>query len=211
MQTKDVDEVFALFPVPFLRAPATLPAPLVAGLIAHFTALAKRDNSSSTNLAHTEMLRPEDSPLLAQAAELVLPKLADFGVHLLGERLPWLLKEMWVNVLDAGGRQAMHNHANSFVSGVVYLTPTHPGSQTVFMKSPGGTDFLFRNDHAGMTPGQFNADKWVSPAPQPGDLVLFPSYLMHAVPPNQGPRRITLSFNSIPARLDSWGYVIRFG
>ena len=43
----------------------------------------------------------------------------------------------------------MHNHANSFISGVVYLTPTHPGSQTVFMKSPGGTDFLLKNDHAG--------------------------------------------------------------
>ena len=56
-----------------------------------------------------------------------------FGVHLFGERLPWGLKEMWVNVLDRGGRQAMHNHANSFISGVVYLTPTHPGSQTVFI------------------------------------------------------------------------------
>ena len=51
----------------------------------------------------------------------------------------------------------------------------------------------------------------MSPAPEPGDLVLFPSYLMHAVPPNQGERRITLSFNAIPAKLDSWGYVIRFG
>jgi hypothetical protein len=50
---------------------------------------------------------------------------------------------MWVNVLDTGGRQAMHNHANSFVSGVVYLTPTHPDARTVFMKSPGGTDFAF--------------------------------------------------------------------
>jgi ectoine hydroxylase-related dioxygenase (phytanoyl-CoA dioxygenase family) len=61
-----------------------------------------------------------------------------------------------------------------------------------------------------MTPGEFSADKWISPAPQPGDMVLFPSYLMHAVPPNQGERRITLSFNSIPSRLDSWGYVIGF-
>jgi uncharacterized protein (TIGR02466 family) len=122
----------------------------------------------------------------------------------------WSLKEVWVNVLDEGGRQAVHNHANSFISGVVYLTPTHPGSQTVFMKSPGGTDFAFKNDHARMTPGPFNADKWISPAPSPGDMVLFPSYLMHAVPPNQGARRITLSFNAIPTRLDSWGYTIGF-
>jgi uncharacterized protein (TIGR02466 family) len=142
---------------------------------------------------------------------LITPKLAEFGALLFGERLAWSLKEMWVNVLDTGGRQAMHNHANSFASGVVYLTATHPAAQTVFMKSPGGTDFIFKNDHAAMTPGPYNADKWVSPAPEPGDLVLFPSYLMHAVPPNPGERRITLSFNAIPARLDSWGYAIQFG
>ena len=205
-----MDEVFGIFPTPFMRAPGALPAPLVARLVEHFTAQATRDNSSSPNLAHTAMLQPSDSPLLVEAATLLTPKLVDFGVHLFGERLKWLLKEMWVNVLDGGGRQAMHNHANSFISGVVYLTPTHPGSQTVFMKSPGGSEFMFRNDHQGMTPGEFSADKWISPAPNPGDLVLFPSYLMHAVPPNQGARRITLSFNAIPSELNSWGYQIRF-
>jgi uncharacterized protein (TIGR02466 family) len=205
-----MDEVFGLFPTPFLRAPAALGAPLVAGLLEHFAARANRDNNSSAKLAHTEMLHPGDSPLFAEAAALITPKLVGFGVHLFGERLGWSLKEMWVNVLDTGGHQAMHNHANSFISGVVYLTPTHPGSQTVFMKSPGGTDFLFKNDHAGITPDEYNADKWISPAPAPGDLVLFPSYLMHAVPPNQGKRRVTLSFNAIPSRLESWGYVVGF-
>ena len=78
------------------------------------------------------------------------------------------------------------------------------------MKSPGGTDFLFKNDHKGMTPNEYCSEQWISPAPDPGDMVLFPSYLMHAVPPNQGERRITLSFNAIPAQLDSWGYVVRF-
>lgn len=204
-----MDEVFGLFPIPFMRAKGAIPAALVSGLVEHFTAQATRDNDSSVSLSHTAMFKPTDSPLLAEAAERVLPKVVEFGVHLLGERLPWLLKEMWVNVLDKGGRQAMHNHANSFVSCVVYLTPTHPGSQTVFMKSPGGTDFLFKNDHPGMTQGPFNASKWVSPAPDPGDLILFPSYLMHAVPPNQGERRITLAMNAIPTRLDSWGYVVR--
>ena len=205
-----MDEVFGIFPTPFMRAPGALAAPLVERLVEQFTAHATRDNSSSANLAHTAMLQPSDSPLLVEAAALIAPKLVEFGLHLFGERLQWLLKEMWVNVLDTGGRQAMHNHANSFISGVVYLTPTHPGSQTVFMKSPGGSEFMFRNDHSGMTPGQFSADKWISPAPAPGDLVLFPSYLMHAVPPNQGARRLTLSFNAVPSELNSWGYRIRF-
>jgi uncharacterized protein (TIGR02466 family) len=205
-----MDELIGLFPIPFLRAPGVLGRPLVQGLIDHFAARATRDNNTSPRLSHTELLQPGDSPLFVEAASLITPKLADFGAQLFGERLGWSLKEMWVNVLDTGGHQAMHNHANSFISGVVYLTPTHPGSHTVFMKSPGGTDFLFRNDHGGTTPGEYNADKWVSPAPQPGDMVLFPSYLLHAVPPNQGERRISLAFNAIPSRLDSWGYVVRF-
>ena len=205
-----MDEVIALFPTPFLRARGALPAGLAAALVAHFSAHAVRDNNASPQLSHTAMLKPGDSPLLVETAALLTPKLADFGVLLFGERLGWSIKEMWVNVLDTGGRQALHNHANSFISGVVYLTPSHPDAQTVFMKSPGGTDFSFRNDHAGMAPSAYSADKWISPAPEPGDCVLFPSYLMHAVPPNPGPRRISLSFNAIPTRLDSWGYAVSF-
>ncbi len=205
-----MDELISLFPTPFLRTTRLLDGSLVEGLAAHFAARADRDNSSSPKLSHTALLTPADSPLLGVVAGLITPKLADFGTQLFGERLGWSIKEMWVNVLDAGGRQAMHNHANSFISGVVYLTPTHPEARTVFMKSPGGTDFAFKNDHANVTTGPYNADKWISPQPEPGDMVLFPSYLMHAVPPNPGPRRISLAFNAIPTRLDSWGYAIRF-
>jgi len=205
-----MDEVIGLFPIPLMRAQACLPERIVQGLAAHFSALATEENNSSANLAHTRMLRPADSPLLVEAAGLITPKLVEFGALLFGERLGWSIKEMWVNVLDSGGHQAMHNHANSFISGVVYLTPTDRSSRTVFMKSPGGVDFSFKNDHAGVATGPYNAEKWISPTPSPGDLVLFPSFLMHAVPPNAGARRITLALNAIPASLDSWGYALRF-
>ena len=203
-------EVVPLFPTPFMRVPNALPEVLVRGLVEHFSAQADQANNASPNLVHTAMLKPSDSPLLGDTAAVITPLLADFGALLFGERLGWSLKEMWVNVLDRGGRQSMHNHANSFISGVVYLTPTHPDARTVFMKPPGGTDFSFKNDHAGVTTGQYNADKWISMPPQAGDAVFFPSYLLHAVPTNPGPRRITLSFNAIPTRLDSWGYAITF-
>ena len=206
-----MDEVFGLFPIPLMRAPQTLNARLVDGLLKHFSALAVSDNKASANLTHTEMLRPTDSPLLVEAATLLTPKLVDMGALMFGERLDWSIKELWVNLMDTGVLQAVHNHANSFVSGVVYLTPSHPGSQTVFMKPSGASEFIFKHEHASITPTPFNADRWVIPAPAPGDVVLFPSYLMHAVPPNEGERRITLSFNAIPSGLDSWGYSIRFG
>jgi hypothetical protein len=205
-----MQKVFGLFPTPFLRAPRVLGDALVGGLIAHFSKSVALANSSSPNLVHTELLRPSDSPLLVEVAALLNPLLPEFGALMFGERLGWSLKEMWVNVLDTGGRQAMHNHANSFISGVVYLTRTHADARTVFMKSPGGTDFAFKNDHAGVTTGAYNADKWISPAPEPGDVVLFPSYLMHAVPINPGERRISLAFNAIPTHLDSWGYRVSF-
>lgn len=203
-------EVIGLFPTPFMRVPGALERDLVERLVEHFSAQAGIANNSSGSLAHTAMLRPSDSPLLVTAATAITPLLSDFGALMFGERLGWSLKEMWVNVLDTGGRQAMHNHANSFISGVAYLTPTHPDSRTVFMKSPGGIEFSFKNDHAGVASGPYNADKWISPTPEPGDIVLFPSYLMHAVPPNPGERRITLAFNAIPTRLDSWGYKVAF-
>jgi hypothetical protein len=206
-----MDEVFGLFPTPFLRAPGTLGTRLVDGLVQHFNALATNANKASDNLSHTEILRPEDNPLFVDAAVLITPKIVDMGALMFGERLDWSIKEMWVNVLDTGGLQAPHTHANSFVSGVVYLTPTHPASQTVFMKSSGGSEFLFKNEHANVSPTPFNGDRWVSPPPTPGDLVLFPSYVMHGVPVNQGERRITLSFNAIPNGFDSWGYAIKFG
>lgn len=206
-----MNEIIGIFPTPILRAPATLPRSLVDGLVEHFSALAMRDNNSSANLSHTAMLTPGDSPLLVEAATLITPKLSEFGALLFGEVMGWSIKEMWVNVLDTGGHQAMHNHANSFISGVVYLTPTHDSSRTVFMKSPGGTDFAFKNDHEGVITGPFNAEKWISPKPEPGDLVLFPSYLMHAVPPNAGERRLTLAMNAIPTQLNSWGYSVKFG
>jgi hypothetical protein len=205
-----MQEIIALFPTPFMRATAVFGRDLVSGLVEHFSKSVSQANSSSPNLVHTALLRPSDSPLLVEAAARLSPLLPEFGAQLFGERLGWSLKEMWVNVLDTGGRQALHNHANSFISGVVYLTRTHADARTVFMKSPGGHDFAFKNDHAGVTTGPYNADKWISPAPEPGDVVLFPSYLMHAVPGNPGERRISMAFNAIPTQLDSWGYRVSF-
>jgi hypothetical protein len=203
-------EITGLFPTPFMRAPGALEPALVAGLVEHFSVAAQQENNSSANLTHTAVLRPSDSPLLVQAATRITPLLGDFGTLMFGERLGWSLKEMWVNVLYTGGRQAMHNHANSFISGVVYLTKTHPEARTVFMRPMGGTDFSFKNDHAGVVTGPYNADKWISPQPEPGDVVFFPSYMLHAVPTNPGERRITMAFNAIPTSLDSWGYKIAF-
>lgn len=206
-----MSEVMSLFPTPLMRVPGAVAPDLIQPFIEGVRASAQLQNAKSSLLSHTEMVVPNSKGPFFKVSKLINPHIVQFGTLLLGESLVWSIKEMWVNVLETGGRQAAHNHANSFVSGIVYLTESHAGSRTVFMKSPGGTDFVFRNDHAGVAAGAYSADKWISPPCRPGDLALFPSYLLHAVPPNEGERRVSLAFNAIPTRLDSWGYAITFG
>ena len=204
------NHVIGLFPTPFMRIEALLPPALVGALVDRHGAAANQQNSQSPLLSHTQMLAAESSPHFAEANRLIEPKLADFGELMFGERLKWSIKEMWVNVLQTGGHQSVHNHANSFISGVIYLTPTHASANTVFMKGLGASQFVFNNANPNAQMGPFNADKWIAPAASPGDMVLFPSYLLHEVPVNQGGQRISLAFNAIPERLDSWGYSVRF-
>ncbi len=205
-----MSDVFELFPTPVMRVEKLLSSEQVAALNQALVPGAATQNHRSQALTHTAMLSASDRPELAQLHTLLAPHLQAFGKLLFGEPLTWHIKEMWVNVMETGGRQAVHNHANCFACGILYLSDVHPSSWTLFTRSLGGRDFVFANTNARAETGAFNADKWRSPQPEPGDLLLFPSYLLHEVPPNEGPRRITLAFNAIPERLDAWGYQLRF-
>ncbi|MDB6044623.1 MAG: hypothetical protein JWM63_3174 [Gammaproteobacteria bacterium] len=205
-----MDQIEALFPIPLLRAPRLLDPALIVAAAAAIRDARIEKNLRSDQLFHSEIADPRDNRLFQQMAEVAVPKLVEFGALLFGERLRWTVKEMWTNVLETGGSQTLHAHANSFVSGVFYLTPSHAACKTVFVRPPGGSDFTFRHHTRNAAMGPFNAGKYVLPEAEPGDLVLFPSYLYHEVPRNQGDQRITVSFNSIPDSLDCWGYRINF-
>jgi uncharacterized protein (TIGR02466 family) len=205
-----MDEIEGLFPIPLARSRGLLDAGMVATLTAEIQTVFKQRNARSDLLSHTEIVRPDASALYREVAEIAGVKLVEFGTLLFGERMRWMIKEMWTNVLEPGGSQSLHAHANSFVSGIIYLTASHPSSHTVFVRNPGSSEFTFRHNTRSAQIGPFNAGKYVTPEIEAGDMVLFPSYLLHEVPRNQGGRRITMAFNAIPERLDSWGYTIGF-
>jgi uncharacterized protein (TIGR02466 family) len=212
-QTQDTsveDQIELLFPIPLMRSPNVLGPELRDAAIAAIRSDQVETNLRSEQLFHTTISNPLHNNLFQEIATAAGPKLVDFGYMLFGERLNWTVKEMWTNLLEPGGSQTMHSHANSFISGVFYLTPSHPGSRTVFVRPPGGFEFSFRHHTRQAAMGPFNAGKYMLPAAEPGDLVLFPSYLYHEVPKNQGDQRITIAFNAIPDRLDCWGYEIKF-
>ncbi len=197
-----------LFPTPVMQVPQAVTADMATALRERFMRQTDVANPRSSALSHSGILSPHQDTQLQNLATALLPHIVEFGSHLFGQTLAWTIKELWANVLQTGGNQSLHNHANCFVSGVLYLSSVDTSSRTVFVRGMGGREFTFRNTHAGSSVGPYSADKWIAPVPQVGDLLLFPSYLLHEVPVNQGAVRVSLSFNAIPERLDAWGYGI---
>ncbi len=201
-------KVIGLFPTPVMKVDGLIPIDLVQAFLEKALAPDRQSNSATDLLSHTQMIDPNEGWGYARLSEAVAPHLVAFGELLFAERLNWVIKEAWMNVLETGGSQFMHTHANSFASGILYLTNPDPSANTVFRKTGGGGEFIFKND---VPLDHYSSDTWVLTDVQAGDLLLYPSYLMHGVPPNAGERRVTLAFNAIPHQLDSLGYKIRFG
>lgn len=98
----------------------------------------------------------------------------------------------WVNKTNNKQSHHSHSHPNSFVSGVVYLTPNnllnffHPGSSLFLFSRTLETNF----GHP--------THSFVCQFEEIGSLVLFPSSLFHSVPEYDGKEpRYSLSFNTM--------------
>ena len=89
-----MDRIEPLFPIPLLRSPRLLDPALNEATVAAIRDARIESNLRSDQLFHTEVADPRDNKLFQEIAELVGPKLVDFGVLLFGEKLRWTVKEM---------------------------------------------------------------------------------------------------------------------
>ena len=108
----------------------------------------------------------------------------------------WYMQNSWVVEHNPNDFGQMHHHANSLISGVYYLDiPEHSGDIT-FHKPAGltnifhvSTDIPFKE----YTP--INCGRW-SFTPREGDIILFPSHLLHSIEQNETNKlRYSLAFN----------------
>ena len=205
-----MDEVIGIFPTPLMFCQKLIPGDLVKAMIQQLEESETGPNVRTTLLTHTPMSNPRSSENFMNVLKHVSPKLREYGEVMMGEPLDWGVKEIWINKMETGGAQKQHNHANSFISGIIYLTATTGPTATVFHRNLGVPSFQMVNQNERCKMGPFNAPIFRAPEAQPGDVLLFPSYLMHEVPPNRGDTRYTAAFNALPDRIDSWGYVIKF-
>jgi uncharacterized protein (TIGR02466 family) len=107
------------------------------------------------------------------------------------EPLNWTLTA-WANVNRRGHYNNIHTHPSATWSGVYYVdhgesNASAPGTALyLYDPNPTRTNIFFPD--VPTTTFRFR--------PEPGLMILFPSYLPHAVPPHQGDRaRISIAFN----------------
>lgn len=202
-------ELHALFPTPVMIARQAVSDPDLDQLRERARDSARLENSHDSLLGHSSVSEPASITGFETVAPILYELIVSFGEQLLGERLSWHMKEAWFNRMLPGGLQAMHVHANSLVSGVLYLTDSHPSANIIFERGTGGGQFILSNFHADSAVTPYNAARWQAQDIKAGDLVLFPSYMMHGVQTNKGGERICLSFNAIPEKLNAWGYALK--
>ena len=96
----------------------------------------------------------------------------------------------WANVNPPGSYHPTHAHPNNFLSGVYYVDIPAKGTELVF-QDPRPISIMPWSGKP--TPVTANAS---IAQPQPGRMVMFPSWLRHHVPSNEGTtERISISFN----------------
>jgi uncharacterized protein (TIGR02466 family) len=100
----------------------------------------------------------------------------------------------WMNTTPSGGFNAPHTHLGAHWSGVYYVS-----LPAVEKGESGKIEFLNpRTDLPSwriLKSPTFGAKR--TTRPQPGELILFPSYLVNWVYPNEtGEERVSIAFNS---------------
>ena len=92
----------------------------------------------------------------------------------------------WINVNSTNGYNISHNHGGSFLSGVIYLQSTDTGSIEF---EP--LNYIYKINHPVW---YYNGTAKYNP--NDGDVLIFPSFLMHRVQPNPSDKeRINIAFN----------------
>lgn len=106
----------------------------------------------------------------------------------------------WANINRFGDYHDLHNHPHSYLSGTYYVAlpsqKVEAGTRNDL--SPGAISFYDPRPQANMT--AIRGDAQISPQytiqPQPGMILMWPSFLHHLVHPNLArQKRISISFN----------------
>ena len=125
----------------------------------------------------------------------VMQQINFYAYEILGvdKEQKFYLTQSWLNVNKKGSSHRMHSHANSLISGILYVSGE--SCPTVFVNdnvSVFGKQVWVKTYENNL----YNSSGWEMEN-QNGTIILFPSRMQHFVRPNQSDTiRRTISFNS---------------
>ena len=101
----------------------------------------------------------------------------------------------WVNINKNGDSNAVHDHGQGLFSGVYYVKSEKDSGDIVLRTPVAAHSYAITQDFI-KTNNPFNSSIQRF-TPKTGDLVLFPSWILHYVEPNlSGEDRISIAFNT---------------
>ena len=131
---------------------------------------------------------------------LISARLAEYTRHVLSFEYPHQITQSWINKNPPGKCHHRHAHDNSIVSGVFYFDLPDEKNSIIFHKPRATNTYTMtpKMDPFGAA-ANFYAFDWYQVTVKNFELILFPSYLEHSVPTNDGNTdRWSLAFNSVP-------------
>lgn len=105
-----------------------------------------------------------------------------------------IIGNLWFNVNGTGAFNAPHRHPNSLFSAVYYVN-VPKGSGNIVFKNPNPVMYAHLTTDNLIAMNDINATNWTV-IPEPGMILVFPSWLEHYVEPNSSQEnRISISYN----------------
>lgn len=205
--------IFPLFAVPFAQAELADAGPLCAELAALFQAREgdatrnriQRDTQVGVFESRFDLHTWPDPPVrrlfgfIHASLASVIQQLSQYSASEYA-RLAFNYHS-WFHITRPGGHQGMHNHPMASWSGIFCVDagnagPDQPSSGVVRFQDPRPAADMYADAGNRAIKGPFRPGAWQY-SHVPGQLVLFPSYVVHEVFPYHGTRpRIVVAFNA---------------
>ena len=129
-------------------------------------------------------------PAFADFTKLVETIALSVAQNLGVDKYPLMITGCWANINPPGTYHPTHNHPNNYLSGVYYVAVPATGSHLLFQDPRPTTIMPQVAKHSRITANASVAQT------QPGRMVIFPAWLRHHVPTNEGTtERISIAFN----------------
>jgi len=149
--------------------------------------LSLKGKAKSTHELNSDIFSNVNKNIVKKIKDKVNEYAVDYGVKKLK------LDNSWINIQNKNSILNKHSHPDSIVSGALYLK-VDKNSSKIYFYNP-NTYLTFVNV---FKQTEFSCENYFF-TPQIGDLILFPSWLMHGSnnEENNSIERIVLSFNTL--------------